>query len=281
MKKLFFSLFIIFVSLHLFAQKKEKIKGNHEVVTKVYTLQDFQAIEAGEDFKIQLKQAVDEEALELRADENLHEVLKWEVNEGVLKIYTTKKIIRRKAFDITIFTDKDLHAIQLHENARMEMEDKLKFKKITIEMDDYAKAELKMMISDTLLVDLKGKSKLEVDMEVPVSFLRLKDGSEIEGVLIGENLVAKGENTCDFNLGGNMNEVEAHMTDKSEFKAIRMTVKNQAVFYLQKRSNASIKGKSAEINMSLSGKSHLHLSGEFNNYNLKKFEGESALTREK
>jgi hypothetical protein len=280
MKKYVLFLMGLLVFGSVLAQSKDKIKGNRQVVTKVYTLKPFHAIEFGEDLRVTLKPASDDEALELRADENLHEVLVWEVSGGVLHLRTTKNIVRRRAFDITIFTEKDLRKIKISEYGKIKTENKLKFESVYIELSNYAQADLTMDVSDTLHVNLTEKSKLKIDIDAKINLFHLTDDADLSGMLSGKSLKVKAEKTSDLSLGGSMKYVELEMADKSEFTGKKFLVKKAASVRLKKRANASLKGQSAEIEMFLEGKSHLHLAGDFNRYDLKKFEGESSLTRE-
>ncbi len=280
MKKFFVSVALLLWAGILTAQSKERIKGNRQVVTKVYTLKPFHSIEFAEDLRVQLKQASGEESLELRADENLHEVLVWEVNEGVLRLYTKKDIVRKRAFEITIFVDKDLRSIKISETARIKSENKLKFNALNIEMDHYAKADLALIVSDTLRVNLKNKAVLETDAEAPVVLLKLTDDAEVKGMISGKKMKVQADKTADFTLGGSMKYVELNLTDKAEFSGKKFFVKKAATVRLDKRANASLKGQSAGMEMFLRGKSHLHLAGDFNRYELKEFKDNASITRE-
>ena len=262
------------------AQKKEKIKGNREVVTKIYTLKPFHAIELGEDLHVLIKPAIDTVALELRADENLHEVLEWHVSEGVLYLNTTKEIIKKKAFDITLFVQKDLKGIKLFQSARVKTDGKLLFNSLTVETDEFAKADLALQLQDTLQLRMKGKSKIELDAGAPVHLYQMTDNARLKGVIDGKVLRFTADKSAQAELGGGMKEINVELVDKAEFNSGKLSAKKSALVRLADKTDAALKGEGAGIEMHLSGKAHLHLSGDFKKYDLKTFTGNSSLTRE-
>ncbi len=282
MKNRIFTLILILtVTATGFAQKKPKIKGNRQVVTKVYTLKPFHSIVAGENLHIKLKPATETEALELRADENLHEALEWKVSEGILYLETTYDIIKRRAFDITVFVEKDIKYIHLSQYADMETENKIKLESsVRLELQDYAKADLQLDIKDSLKIDLKNKAELNLDAESQTTEIHITDDATLKGYLGTGFLLVTGDKKSDMILGGFAKKMDMKLSDKAEFSGKKFKIKKEAVVRLDNRGKASLEGQSAKIRIFLTDKSHLHVKGSFKNYQLEKFEGESVLSRE-
>ena len=124
MKKIL--LFILTViSFSMTAQKKEKIKGNREVLIKKFVLPSFSALEVGEHFNIKLEKATDTTRVIIETDDNLFDVIHYQVDEGVLKFYTSMEIVKKKRLRITVFVPEHFHRIKLKEKAKVFNEDKL------------------------------------------------------------------------------------------------------------------------------------------------------------
>jgi len=280
MKTSLFLLLWLATVLSLPAQQKEKIKGNRMVVTKIYPLPYFQAVQWGEDLEVVLKPASDTVAVELRADENLHDVLDWEIRDSVLVLFTTKQIIKKKAFDITLFVDKNLKRIKMTQSAKGKTDGKLVFNHLTVQTADYAKGEMAVKANDTLQVLMEGKSKLNWDGEAPVHMYVLTDNAHLKGVVEGKTWNVKTDKSAKVEVGGGIKELKAELKGKSVLDAENLGVRSLAVMRLYDKAEASLKGKSSDIEMHLTGKSHLHLSGEFKKYDLKTFLDNSSLTRE-
>ena len=75
------------ISSITFAQKKEKIKGNKNVIINEYTIDAFNRIVIGEKFEIELLEG-SEPSIFIEADENLHEVIDFIVTDSTLSFST-------------------------------------------------------------------------------------------------------------------------------------------------------------------------------------------------
>ena len=93
---------LILFSTLVFAQKKQKIKGDKEVVTTTITMEKgFNAIEIDDALEVNLTQGASNSYV-LTTDKNLQNVIKFSVNDSVLKIYTTDKITSSKKLEINL-----------------------------------------------------------------------------------------------------------------------------------------------------------------------------------
>ncbi|MEO1031286.1 MAG: head GIN domain-containing protein [Bacteroidota bacterium] len=78
------------------------VDGNRNVVTQDRTISDdFESIKVSQGLDLYITQSNDV-ALSVEADENLHELIMTEVENGVLKIYTTENIRRAKSRKINL-----------------------------------------------------------------------------------------------------------------------------------------------------------------------------------
>jgi len=279
MKKRLFLLLSVLVLPWVHAQKTEKIKGNREVVTKIYPLPPFKAVEVGDDLHVTLKPAADTTALELRADSNLHDVLQWNVTDSVLHLSLTKEILKKKAFDITLFAGKELSRIKIYESARLETDGKLSFPRMRLETAGYAKAEAAFLIRDTLEILMKEKSKLVLDADAKNMTATLQNGAHLKASLTGKYLELTASGSSKAQLGGSMKHVLWKLKEKAECNGANLGVKNRAEVHLDDKTEAELKGRGAVIVMFLTGKSQLELSGNFKKYELEKFRDHSVLSR--
>ncbi len=80
------------------------VKGNRNVITQQRSISsDFTAIEVSNGINVHLTMSK-ETSLSVEADENLHDIIKTEVEDGVLHIYTEKNIWRAKARKVYLST---------------------------------------------------------------------------------------------------------------------------------------------------------------------------------
>lgn len=100
MKKLIFCILALTISWGN-AQRKPKIKGNKDVVEVSYSLPEFNAIELNDDLDIVLERS-SAIGYDLIADDNLIDILKFEVVDGTLVISSFYKITGKKKLEITV-----------------------------------------------------------------------------------------------------------------------------------------------------------------------------------
>ena len=94
MKKFILLAFIISSAIS-FAQSKEKIKGTKTVTIAPREVKNFENLEVEDNIEIFLVKG-ETNALEIEADENLHEVIASDLNGGTLRLTTTKNVTSYK-----------------------------------------------------------------------------------------------------------------------------------------------------------------------------------------
>ena len=97
-------IYLLFTSL-IFAQQKEKVKGSKFVTVVQKDVTEFQELEVEDNLEIFLIKG-DKCALEIEADDNLHEFITIDTKGEVLHIGTSKQISGAKKFSIRVtYTD--------------------------------------------------------------------------------------------------------------------------------------------------------------------------------
>jgi len=258
MKKIFI-LILAVISVTMTAQKKEKIKGNREVLIKKFEIPSFNSLEVGERFNIKLEKAIDTTRVVIEADDNLFDVIHYQVEEGVLKFYTSMEIVKKKRLRITVFVPEDFHQIKINEKAEVFNEDVLEFKALQIETGDKSSAELNLEIKDELAINTLGKSEIKLEAEAPKATFVLDEDSQLKGKIDIKNLDLKVFKSADAKLEGDVEQLSLTATDKAELKASDLSVK-EADVKVKNKSDVYL-NISNNVVLSLSGKSKTYLYG--------------------
>jgi len=270
---------ILLFPLLLQAQKAEKIKGNHQVITRLYPVQAFKKLDAGDDLKITLKKTPDTTKIQLRADENLQDVLEWSVRDSILKLWLNKKIISKKKFEITLFVPQNFEGYTLRQNAQVSAEDKLEFPVFFIVLHDHARSEIPLFIKDTLGIELFEYGRLNGDWEAEKASVRLHQNGQMKGTVFARLLSIEGEKNGEAKLEGSVKKLHLHLQNKSGFNGSKLGVTKEAGVVLSDKTEARIYGRNARsLRMELSGSASLNIKGAFKQYLLEKFEGNTEIT---
>jgi len=153
MKKL---ILILLVLSHcaVFAQRKPKIKGNKAVVDVREDLPAFNAIELSDDLEINIQRS-GAPGYVITADDNLIDVLKFDVVDSTLVITSFYKITAKKKLEITI-NYRELNAITLREG-KLKMQDRV--------------------VTDELYVNTYGSTKLELNADAGITHINMEGNS--------------------------------------------------------------------------------------------------------
>lgn len=197
----------LFIIIHLcavsFAQKKAKIKGDKNVIEVSNELSDFKKIEILDDLKVNVTFGTSSSSYRIKTDSNLIEVIKFEVIDSILKVYTTNDIASKKKLEIDLnvksfseinlynksvlnqigyfVTESDIQ-IMAKDNSKIKLD--LKAKNINLNLSNNADGEL-LLEGDTLRVSLNDE--IDVKGVLKSNYLDMKMNKDAEANFKGYN----------------------------------------------------------------------------------------------
>ena len=274
MKKLILIALIFTGIVSLNAQKKEKIKGNREVLIKKFLVPSFSEIEIGEKFEIALEKSTDTTRIIIETDDNLFDVIHYSVENEVLKFNTSMEIVKKKRLRITVFVPEKFHKIRLIEKGKVFNKDELSFDNLRIEAIEKGKAELFLDIKNNLEIEAADKSDLELEVTTNNTSVHLTGNASVKGKINTKNMEIALDDHSGFNMEGNCNQLKINTQSKAEYKSSKLEVKD-AVLSTTGKSTVKI-NVSGNIVMKLSGESETYLYGT-PKINLKTFNDNAIL----
>ena len=245
MKKYTILLLLSIFSIVTFAQKKEKIKGDKNVTTVTNGFdKGFTTIEVFDNLKVTLTKSL-QNSYTLTTDENLHDVIQFTINEGVLKIYTTSNIVKSKKLDITLSLY-NLESIFLKDDAELKMDKVFDSNTIIINAQNSSQFDIETKASQatiTMLNDAKGKLKLHADQIA----ITMADKTNLDADINTDNTNASLSSSAKLRLDGNSDKVLFTTIDSSELDAKRLKVssanvntKDKSELHIDARRNLAI-----------------------------------------
>lgn len=245
MKKYTLLLLLSIFSIVTFAQKKEKIKGDKNVTTVTNGFdKGFTTIEVFDNLKVTLTKSL-QNSYTLTTDENLHDVIQFTINEGVLKIYTTSNIVKSKELHITLSLN-NLESIFLKDDAELKMDKVFDSNTIIINAQNSSQFDIETKASQatiTMLNDAKGKLKLHADQIA----ITMADKTNLDADINTDNTNASLSSSAKLRLDGNSDKVLFTTIDSSELDAKRLKVssanvntKDKSELHIDARKNLAI-----------------------------------------
>ncbi len=273
MKKIMLILLTI-TSLSAFAQKKEKIKGNREVLIKKFTIAPFTAIEVGEKFNIKLEKATDTTRVVVETDDNLFDVIHFKVEDKVLSFWTSMEIVKKKRLRITVYIPANFNKIKLLEKGHVFTDTQLELNKLNLESYYKSGAKLDLKIKENLELNALEKSDLDLEILAPKANVNLSDNANLKAIFNLKTAEIEVNHSASCELEGDIEQLNLKALEKSKVKADQSDIKN--VNLLSSDKAKVYISVTKQIIMNLSGKTETYLFGT-PEIKLKSFEDNAAL----
>ena len=251
--KLFLLLFCI--TTVSFAQKKEKIKGNKFVKVKQYDLKPFKSLTVTENLDIVLLKG-DEPKIEVETDESLHDVIKFDVINGDLKIYTSHKIVSKKKLNIRVTFDDKLEIINAKEKSVVSSLIDLNMKTLSVSAEGGAKLYLTLKCDK---FDLKAnqRTKIELNLNAVNTSIELSEASDIKALINSETLKIDLYQKANAQIEGEVNSMDLRADNASNFKGQRLTA-NSCNLIAEGSSDCHVEVRDI-LTIEASGSSEIHI----------------------
>lgn len=226
MEKNILILLIVLIYTNInFAQ--EKIKGNKKVTVVKTDLKPFTKIKVSDDFKIVLLRS-NQSSIEIETDENLHDVIDFNIEDTTLVISTSKKI-KAKRLNITVSYEKPLEEITLNEDSEIEALNTLKSPNLLLKVNDFSKADL-IIISDNFNLKNNNKSRFQLSSKSKLNIesknvnLELNESSNSDISIKTDSLQVIMKENSFATISGFASFSNAIFTDSSKFKGKNLIV---------------------------------------------------------
>lgn len=224
---LFIAAFLLTATLS--AQQKEKIKGSKVVTLEQKEIGDFENIEVGDNLEIFLIKG-EKCAIEIEADDNLHDAIDINLHAGTLQLTAAKDVTGAKKFSIRITYTDALKMLTANGQANITaLEDinlgdftfksfdsakifaNVKAKIFTLSANDKSKTELNLTSSEQAAIELGKTAQLKALISSPALKFDMyqKSTATIEGDVI--DLKLRLDNNANF-TGKNFTAKTAELT---------------------------------------------------------------------
>lgn len=257
MKKFILLAFIISSAIS-FAQSKEKIKGTKTVTIAPREVKNFENLEVEDNIEIFLIKG-ETNALEIEADENLHEVIASDLNGGTLRLTTTKNVTSYKKLSVKVtYTDELKMVTAKHESTINALSD-IELDNITFKTYDYTKLFLNVK-SRLFTIFANDKSKLELNVKSETAAVELSKNATMKALISSEYLKFDMYQKATAVIEGDIVDLKLRLDNNSNFTGKNLTSK-VAEITTEAYATGSIL-VTTEAKISASGKSELQLFGE-------------------
>ena len=207
--------FLALCTTTAFAQRKPKIKGNKQVITVREDLPPFTAIELADDLDIFMEKSASP-GYTIMADDNLIDVLRFEVRDSLLTVSSFYKITSKRKLEITVHYN-DLEHVIVREGS-ITMQDVISTDVLRVETFGNAKLELRAN-ADFIDLAMEGTSKGDMNLEADSLAIALKERSDLKAYSVSEGIHLEMFRNSGARLDGSTQAVLLKMHGNSNLKA--------------------------------------------------------------
>lgn len=224
MKKYTFLLLFILSTTLAMAQKKEKIKGSKTVTTEQRKIGNFDTLEVEDNLEVYLEKS-EETALKIEADDNLHDIIKIELRDNVLHLYTSKEATQYKKLIVKLSYTADLNLVIANKKSQINAIQEINLEDITIKAFDNSRLFLNVN-STNFLLQADDDTKMEINLKSEKAKIELSKNANLKALVttvdLGFDLYQKSE----ANIEGDATNAIIRMENNSNFNGKKLSIKN-------------------------------------------------------
>lgn len=259
MKKIKFLLILFLCTSLSIGQVKEKIKGTKIVTVTQQDSKEFESIEVKDNLELFLIKG-DKCAIEIEADDNLHEVVKFDMNEKTLRISSSKEVTGFKKYSIRVTYTDNLKMVTAKDESSVTALATIKLNDFTFKSFDsakiYAYAE-----TQTFTLMANDKSKIELNLTATqTSTIELSKNANFKGLITSNQLIFDMYQKTSATVEGTTNELTLRTDNDADFYGKNLIAKT-AEISVEGYSDCKIQ-VSVQATINAKGNSELELYGD-------------------
>jgi hypothetical protein len=238
--------------------KLEKIKGSKIVTISVKEVESFENVEIEEFLDVYFVKT-EKQSIEIEADDNLHDIISYNVLGNTLKLTALKQPTGEKKVAIRVNYTDSLKTIVARHDSKINAIADINLENITIKNFDRSQSFLNIRSTNFTLI-MTDKSKAEINVKSDKTFLELSKDAKVKGLIASPEAKIDLYQKAEAEIEGDAQIAKIRLDNNSSLIAKKFTVKDMelvAESYTKCSVNAQ---KSIEI--SASGKTEIDLLGE-------------------
>jgi len=221
---------LVLVSFFLvqFSQAQNKLKGNKNVTTQHREIDNFNAILIKNNLHVSISESPNGK-VSVETDENLQIAVETRVTNGILEVYLSQPIARKKKLNIIVGVTDSIQKIEVRDNASLIGENEIHCTNMNIVAQDNASLKLKFRLNNLIAtIDDRSDATIETSTKDDVIIaldhnadLKLKTTCDKLSVNVSESSLLK--------ASGNCKDLEIISNDNGSFKGKELLTDNATV----------------------------------------------------
>ncbi|KGO85143.1 hypothetical protein Q765_18010 [Flavobacterium rivuli WB 3.3-2 = DSM 21788] len=273
MKNFSILLFALLITTVAFAQKKEKIKGSKNVTVAQKELEPFESLEIEDNIELYLVKGTTQ-SLEIEADDNLHEIIKSDVNGTALRIYTSKDVSSSKKLTVRLTYTGSLKTITAKNEVQLYAINELELDTVSVKNFDSSKSFLNVKSAKFSLA-MNDKTKAEINVKSGATTIELSKNANLKALIASPEVKIDMYQKTIAIVEGDAVAAAIRVDNNAEFTGKKFTVKNLDLTAESYTKCAVLATET--LSLSASGKTEVSLYGSPTSFSVKKFSNSAVI----
>jgi hypothetical protein len=227
MKLYFATLLFLLTTTLAIGQNKEKIKGSKTVTEKTKEIGEFTALEIEDNLTVFLEKGPKNE-IKIEADDNLHEIISFDLKEKTLRIYTSKEPSSFKKLTVWIKYTDDLKSVLAKNTSTVNAIEAVQLDDITFSTFDFAKLYLNVN-SKNFTLKADDKTKIELNLKAEKAKIELSKNAQIKALISTTDLAFDLYQKSIATIEGDATNAIVRLDNNSLFTGNKFNIKNADV----------------------------------------------------
>lgn len=249
---------LLLISSISFAQSKEKIKGTKTVTIAPREIKSFENLEVSDNIEVFLVKG-DNNALEIEADENLHEIIESSINAGTLHLSTTKNATTYKKLSVKITYTSDLKLVTAKNDVTINALSDIDLDNITFKTYDYTKLFLNVK-SRVFSIFANDKSKVELNVKSESAAVELSKSASMKALISSETMKFDMYQKSTAVIEGDIVDLKLRLDNNANFTGKNLSAKTAEIITEAYATGSILVTEKATLDVS--AKSELQLFGD-------------------
>ena len=274
MKHVLLTFLLITNGLFLSQAQDDKVKGDRNVTIKQTYVNDFSQLVLNDDFEVDLVYN-SKASVEIEADDNLHEVIQFDVTNGTLNLTSGKRIVSSKKLHITINYAMPLTYIEVNDKAELRSLTSLELGDLELKTTGNSRTYLNVN-AKRFNYNAIDKSRMRLNLSADSTSFILSDDTKMDALVNSKTTNFDLYQRADATIEGTAETGLFRLDNSSNFIGKNYTI-TDANITIEGNSDLSIMVNSTLI-LKASGDTEIYLYGE-PKITLEKFTGTTKLQK--
>jgi Putative auto-transporter adhesin, head GIN domain len=213
-KALIIAIITLFSTLG-FCQQKERIKGNRNVTPRETKVNSFNKIIVGENFKVDIIEG-NEASVFIEADDNLHDIISFNVVDSILKFQTLKKITSSKKINIKVIYTKTLKHIETLDNGEISSLTSVNLDELILKNSGTSRAYLNIKTKNIKVIN-GDRARVKLNLTTNLATLELSENSKLDAIMNADSLQIDMYQSADAKIEGTLSTLSLRTDNTSKF----------------------------------------------------------------